>query len=79
MSKLSKTLLTDAVEALLRRDYYLANCIVDKVDAIHPLFLDKKKISIRVADHESAIANINLLLDDISAENASDIADAAMN
>jgi hypothetical protein len=44
-----------------------------------PCSLIKKKNSIRVADHESAIANINLLLKDTSAENASDIADAAMN
>jgi len=49
MSKLSITLLTDAVEALLRRDYYLADSIVDKVDATHSLeseiilFLIKKK------------------------------------
>jgi len=45
------------------------------------LFLDKEKNSIRVADHGSAIANINLILEDIrrTAEHASDVAEAAMN
>jgi hypothetical protein len=44
------------------------------------LFLDKEKNSIRVADHESALANINLILEDIrSAEHVSDLAEAAMN
>ena len=85
MSKLSITLLADAVEALLRRDYYLADSIVDKVDAIRSLenviilFLDKEKNSIKVIDHESTIVNIKLILQDIrrTAENASDIAEAA--
>lgn len=87
MSKLSITLLTDAVEALLRRDYYLADSIVDKVDAIRSLenviilFLDKEKNSTKVIDHESTIVNIKLILQDIrrTAEHASDIAEAAMN
>jgi phosphate uptake regulator len=87
MSKLSITLLTDAVEALLWRDYYLADSIVDKVDAIHSLenviilFLDKEKKSTTVTEHESTIVNIKLILEDIrrTAEHASDIAEAAMN
>ncbi len=87
MSKLSITLLTDAVEALLRRDYDLADSIVDKVDAIRSLenviilFLDKEKNSTKVIDHESTIVNIKLILEDIrrTAEHASDIAEAAMN
>jgi phosphate uptake regulator len=87
MSKLSITLLTDAVEALLRRDYYLADSIVGKVDAIHSLenviilFLDKEKNSATVTDHESTVVNLKLILEDIrrTAEHASDIAEAAMN
>jgi phosphate uptake regulator len=84
MSKLSITLLADAVEALLRRDYYLADSIVDKVDAMRSLenviilFLDKEKNSTKVIDHESTIVNIKLILLDIrrTAEHASDIAEA---
>ncbi len=87
MSKLSITLLTDAVEALLRRDYYLADSIVGKVDAIRSLenvtilFLDKEKNSATMTDHESAIVNLKLILEDIrrTAEHASDVAEAAMN
>lgn len=87
MSKLSITLLTDAVEALLRRDYYLADSIVDKVDAIHfleneiILFIDKERNSAKETEHESIILNIKLILEDIrrTAEHASDIAEAAMN
>jgi len=87
MSKLSITLLTDAVEALLRRDYYLADSIVGKVDAIHSLenviilFLDKEKNSATVTDHKSTVVNLKLILEDIrrTAEHASDIAEAAMN
>jgi hypothetical protein len=75
------------VEALLRRDYYLADSIVDKVDAIRSLgnviilFLDKEKNSTKMIDHESTIVNIKLILQDIrrTAEHASDIAEAAMN
>jgi phosphate uptake regulator len=87
MSKLSITLLTDAVEALLRRDYYLADGIVDKVDGIRSLeseiilSLDKEKKSTAMTNHESTIVNIKLILEDIrrTAEHASDIAEAAMN
>ncbi|MFZ0896575.1 MAG: hypothetical protein WAZ77_18905 [Candidatus Nitrosopolaris sp.] len=71
----------------MRRDYYLADSIVDKVDAIRSLgnviilFLDKEKNSTKMIDHESTIVNIKLILQDIrrTAEHASDIAEAAMN
>jgi len=87
ISRMSLTLLTDAVEALLRRDYYLADSIVDKVDAIHSLeneiisVLDKEKKSTTMANDGSTIVNIKLILEDIrrAAEHASDIAEAAMN
>ena len=69
------------------RDYYLADSIVDKVDATHSLeseiilFLDKEKNSSTVIDHESTTVNIKLILEDIrrGTEHASDIAEAAMN
>jgi phosphate uptake regulator len=87
MSKLSITLLTDAVEALLRRDYYLADSIVDKVDVIHSLeneiilFLDKERNFTKGTDQESNKVNIKLILEDIrrTAEHASERAEAAMN
>ena len=49
MSRISLALLNDSVEAFLRRDYYLADSIVDKTQDIRSLeneiilFLDKKR------------------------------------
>ena len=49
MSRISIALLNDSVEAFLRRDYYLADGIVDKTEDIRSLeneiilFLDKEK------------------------------------
>jgi phosphate uptake regulator len=85
MSRISLALLNDSVEAFLRRDYYLADSIVDKTEDIRSLeneiilFLDKEKnLSTR---HESTNVYIKLILEDIrrTAEHASDIAEAAMN
>ena len=78
MSTISLALLNDSVEAFLRRDYYLADSIVDKTEGIRSLenkiilFLDKEKTSFSTR-HEST--------KDIrrTAEHASDIAEAAMN
>jgi phosphate uptake regulator len=86
MSKISLALLNDSVEAFLRRDYYLADSIVDKTEGIRLLeneiilFLDKEKTS-SSARHESTNVYIKLILEDIrrTAEHASDIAEAAMN
>jgi phosphate uptake regulator len=86
MSSMSLALLADAVDALLKRDYDLANKIVDKVDAIRSieneiiLSADKER-NTNETNHESSIANIKLILEDIrrTAEHASDIAEAAMN
>ncbi len=86
MSIISLALLNDSVEAFLRRDYYLADSIVDKTEGIRSLeneiilFLDKEKTSIS-GRNESINVNIKLILEDIrrTAEHASDIAEAAMN
>jgi phosphate uptake regulator len=86
MSRISLALLNDSVEAFLRRDYYLADSIVDKIEDIRSLeneiilFLDKEKTSLSVR-HESTNVYIKLILEDIrrTAEHASDIAEAAMN
>jgi phosphate uptake regulator len=82
MSRISLALLNDSVEAFLRRDYYLADSIVDKTDGIRSLeneiiiFLDKEKTS-----SSTLHVYIKLILEDIrrTAEHASDIAEAAMN
>jgi phosphate uptake regulator len=86
MSRISLALLNDSVEAFLRRDYYLADSIVDKTEEIRSLeneiilFLDKEKTSF-LTQHESTNVYIKLILEDIrrTAEHASDIAEAAMN
>jgi len=85
MSRLSLVLLNDSVEAFLRRDYDLADKIVDKAENVRSLeneiitFLEKK-ISVS-APNESINVNIKLILEDIrrTAEHATDIAEAAMN
>jgi len=86
MSGVSLALLNDSVEAFLRRNYYLADSIVDKTESIRSLeneiiiLLDKEKTSSSTL-HESTNVYIKLILEDIrrTAEHASDIAEAAMN
>jgi phosphate uptake regulator len=86
MSRISLALLSDSVEAFLRRDYYLVDSIVDKTEDIRSLeneiilFPDKEKTSSSTR-YESTNVYIKLILEDIrrTAEHASDIADAAMN
>lgn len=79
MSQLSLTVLNDAVEALLRRDYHLADKTVDAVENIYKLEDDALAAAEREKVHDSA--SIKLILEDIrrTAEYASDIAEAAMN
>jgi phosphate uptake regulator len=70
ISQLALSVLSDSVEAFLRRDYVLADSVVDKAEDMRSLeadvisFLDRK-----------------IILEDIrrTAEHASDIAEAAMN
>jgi phosphate uptake regulator len=86
MSRFSLVLLNDSVEAFLRRDYYLADKIGDKVEVVRSLendiirSLDKVKTSIS-GGNEPITVNFKLILEDIrrTAEHASDIAEAAMN
>jgi phosphate uptake regulator len=83
MSKQSLSLITDSVEAFLRRDYALADSIVDKANDMRSVenevlsFIDKNESS----SSGSNSLNIKLILEDIrrTAEHASDIAEAAMN
>jgi phosphate uptake regulator len=83
MSKRSLALITDSVEAFLRRDYSLADSIVDKANGMR--LIENKVLSfIDSGDSPSAGdrgLNIKLILEDIrrTAEHASDIAEAAMN
>ncbi|HEU4444407.1 MAG TPA: PhoU domain-containing protein [Nitrososphaeraceae archaeon] len=83
MSQLSLSVLSDSVEAFLRRDYVLADSVVAKAEDMHNLeadvisFLDREN----TADGKSANLDIKIILEDIrrTAEHASDIAEAAMN
>lgn len=83
MSQLSLSVLSDSVEAFLRRDYVLADSVVAKAEDMHNLeadvisFLDREN----TAGGKSANVDIKIILEDIrrTAEHASDIAEAAMN
>lgn len=77
MSYLALTVLGDSVEALLRRDYQLADKTVDQVEGIHALEDD----ALSTIDKAKDPASIKLVLEDIrrTAEYASDIAEAALN
>src|SRR5215831_16834819 len=80
MSRISLALLNDSVEAFLRRDYYLADSIVDKTEDIHSSENEIILTSLST-QRESTNFYIKLILEDIrrTAEHASDIAEAAMN
>lgn len=79
MSLLSLALLGDSVEALLRRDYQLADKTVDGVEGIHAL--EQDAIASIEKDKVRDAASFKLVLEDIrrTAEYASDIAEAALN
>ncbi|HEV8386454.1 MAG TPA: PhoU domain-containing protein [Nitrososphaera sp.] len=79
MSQLSLTVLTDSVEALLRRDYRLADKTVETVEGVHSLEVDALAAIEKEKIHDSA--SIKLILENIrrTAEYASDVAEAAMN
>jgi phosphate uptake regulator len=92
MSQLALAVLSDAVEAFLRRDYNLADSIVDKAenmqllenDIISSLDKERKSKAIQPANSTGNTpinVGIKLILEDIrrTAEHASDIAEAAMN
>jgi phosphate uptake regulator len=86
MSRLSLESLSYAVEALLRRDYAMADNVVDKSKDLLPLekdiisFIDGQKNN-NIIHNQANNINIKLILEDIrrTAEYASDIAEAAMN
>jgi phosphate uptake regulator len=77
MSYLALTVLGDSVEALLRRDYQLADKTVDQVEGVHPLEED----ALASVEKSRDPASLKLVLEDIrrTAEYASDIAEAALN
>lgn len=79
MSDHALRVLTDSVEALLGRDYLLADKTVDNVEHIHEL--GKAAVEAMEADKGQDPANSKLILEAIrrTAEYASDIAEAAMN
>ncbi|AIF82125.1 phosphate uptake regulator [Candidatus Nitrososphaera evergladensis SR1] len=77
MSYLALTVLGDSVEALLRRDYQLADKTVDQVEGIHAL----EQEALGFVEKSRDPASLKLVLEDIrrTAEYASDIAEAALN
>ena len=79
MSHFALTVLGNSVEALLRRDYHLADKTVDIAENIRTLEEDVLKTIEKEKVRDPA--NIKLALEDIrrTAEYASDIAEAAMN
>lgn len=79
MSQLAMTVLGDSVEALLRRDYQLADRTVNSAEGIRPL--EDDAIAAVEKDKVRDTASVKLALEDIrrTAEYASDIAEAAMN
>jgi phosphate uptake regulator len=79
MSQLALTVLGDSVEALLRRDYHLADKTVDDAENIRPL--EDEAIAAIEKDRMRDPASVKLALEDIrrTAQYASDIAEAAMN
>ena len=79
MSHLALTVLGDSVEALLRRDYQLADKTVDNAENI--LTLEDDVMTAMEKDRVRDLGNIKLALEDIrrTAEYASDIAEVAMN
>ena len=79
MSHLALTVLGDSVEALLRRDYQLADRTVDNAENIRTL--EDDAIAAVEKDRVHDPASVKLALENIrrTAEYASDIAEAAMN
>jgi phosphate uptake regulator len=81
MSQMSLIILNDSVEAFLRKDYYLADSIVDR--SVNVRVIEEEIISLldreKVRDYN--LVNIKLILEDIrrTAEHSSDIAEAALN
>jgi phosphate uptake regulator len=79
MSHLALTVLENSVEALLRRDYQLADKTVDTAEKIRTL--EDEVMATLEKDNGHDQANIKLALESIrrTAEYASDIAEAAIN
>jgi phosphate uptake regulator len=77
MSYLALTVLGDSVEALLRRDYQLADKTVDQAEGIHAL----EENALASVEKSKDPTSIKLVLEDIrrTAEYASDVAEAALN
>lgn len=81
MSEMSLTILNDSVEAFLRKDYYLADSIVDRSASVKSLEEEIIAIMDNERLEESTVVNLKLILESIrrTAEHSSDIAEAALN
>jgi phosphate uptake regulator len=85
MSQSSLTVFNDSVEAFLRRDYIMADSVVEKTENIrsqeNDIISSLNKGENKSISYEHINSYIRLILEDIRriAEYASDIAEAAMN
>lgn len=81
MSQMSLAILNDSVEAFLRKDYYLADSIVDRSANVRSLEEEIVSIIDKEKTGDYNLVNLKLILEDIrrTAEHSSDIAEAALN
>ena len=81
MSKLSLQLLNDAVEAFLRKNYYLADSIVEKSEEVRRIESEIVSIIDNDTEYHKFGGNIKLILEHLrrTAEHSFDIAESAMN
>jgi phosphate uptake regulator len=81
MSKLSLQLLNDAVEAFLRKNYYLADSIVEKSEEVRRIESEIISIIDNDTEYHKFGGNIKLILEHLrrTAEHSFDIAESAMN
>ena len=81
MSEMSLTILNDSVEAFLRKDYNLADSIVDRSASVKSLEDEIIVILDNESLEEPTTVNLKLIMESIrrTAEHSSDIAEAALN
>jgi Na+/phosphate symporter len=79
MSNHALSVFEDAIEALLRRDYALADRVAEKASMIKNM--EQEAFDILAKSHQTNVGNYKLILEDIrrTAEYSSDIGEAAMN
>jgi phosphate uptake regulator len=79
LSRLAISIFEDAVEALFKHDFNLAECVIEKVSQVHKLEREAVLFSQNLKIEE--IVNLRLLIESVrrTAEYASDIAEVVLN